>query len=629
MMYHEPFTRWVARLLAAWAGVLVLVLASGVNAEPQEEWGTGAAGSAEGEEGKGTDEGWEAKPKEDADDKADESAAEDDTNGEGAEGEGEAAEGEGDDAGYVSNDASSFESNDASSFESNEDIAEESGGAEAQTFLEKTGLTFDLNGHLRGDIWGGKMPDYSRGEIKSGFGELALKLKVSKTPYGAAYGDIRFRAGYMNDHYLGMPSDKPATANDNYEFLTQVQLREAYVDVYAGPLDLRLGQQIIVWGRADGINPTNNLNPFDLRIRSPEEDDRRLGNVGLLAKLNFNHIRLEGVWMPIYSPSYYPEIGLPKSVRFSRPDYPSLDIANGIYAARFHLLFSAFEMSFSYLYGYSPQPGLAYVGSNVSYGPYDDDDDEDTPDVERNPNFDASQPETITVARKAYQHHVAGFDFSTTVKDYFSLRGEIAYKHPIREMENRWEEATLGEGSEHVEVHLPDPELFYVFGIDKEFGPVRLIAQYYGKYVFNPEPMPPELHEEIGLSDPIEIDLDDLSGSLDDVRESLRDHFIEYAANRELLTINRLIHNQKYPVQHGVFGRFEWLTLHETLSVSLTGMINVSTLEWMLYPKLTYSITDAMTLSVGGEIYMGPKDTLFDYIEEVLSAGYTELKIAF
>ena len=106
---------------------------------------------------------------------------------------------------------------------------------------------------------------------------------------------------------------------------------------------------------------------------------------------------------------------------------------------------------------------------------------------------------------------------------------------------------------------------------------------------------------------------------------------IEDNANYELKLKNRLLHGQTEQVQHGASLRVEWRTLHDTLAFILFGMINASTLEWLLYPKMVYSITDAMTLSVGGEIYMGMKDeeTLFDYIEEILSAGYVELKVAF
>jgi len=82
-------------------------------------------------------------------------------------------------------------------------------------------------------------------------------------------------------------------------------------------------------------------------------------------------------------------------------------------------------------------------------------------------------------------------------------------------------------------------------------------------------------------------------------------------------------------VQHSVSMRIEWKTLHETLSLSTFGMFNISTLEWLLSPKIAYSITDAMSVTVGGEVYDGPEGTMFDMIDQLMSAGYAELKITF
>lgn len=472
------------------------------------------------------------------------------------------------------------------------ETSEETGEAPVQTqtvierVVEKSGLAFDLNGHIRGDLFAGKMPDYSRGVVKVGYGELALKLQVKKGSYGSAYGDVRFQAGYLGDeHYLGQPSRIEDKGTDLGEFDTRVKLREAYVNVYAGPLDLRFGHQIIVWGRADGINPTNNLTPMDLRVRSPEEDDRRVGNLALRANLNFSPVRIEAVWVPIYSPSYFPVIDVPKPVRFLDPDYPDVDLAKGTTAARFHLILSAFEASASYLHGYSTQPGL-----NLDSW-----------------SFSESGGNLIYIRRTAYEQHVAGFDFATTIGS-FGFRGEIAYRYPV-DYKNK--------------VYAPNPDLHYVVGFDREFGPISVIAQYIGRYVFDfkdPEDL---------LYFLTDLNLDTLSERDPKTLNGLPDESIRSKANYELTMINRLIHGQKKSVQHGVSARVAWVGLHDTLSLVLFGMVNISTIEWVLYPKLVYSITDAMTLSVGGEIYVGADDTLFNYIEEVLSAGYTELKISF
>src|SRR4051812_8641104 len=154
-----------------------------------------------------------------------------------------------------------------------------SGATEAPT---STGA--DFNGYVRGDVFVGKEQNQPHAEMKAVYSELSLKVRVRKEKFGDAYAEMRFRYGLQGET-RGLTVDP----------------REAYVNLYAGPLDLRLGQQIVVWGRADALNPTSNLTPVDFRIHSPVEDDRRVGNVGARAFLNFQPIRLEGVWMPLYS----------------------------------------------------------------------------------------------------------------------------------------------------------------------------------------------------------------------------------------------------------------------------------------------------------------------------------------
>src|SRR6476620_6028995 len=165
---------------------------------------------------------------------------------------------------------------------------------------------FTLNGYARGDVFIGKTPDQSAGEMKANYGELSLQLHTAKSSFGDGFADARIRYGLQGD-----------------QTATIVDLREAYVNAYLGPFDLRLGKQIIVWGRADALNPTNNITPVDFRIRSPLEDDIRLGNVGARAFLRLGIARLEGVWMPTYLATELPPVGLPPLVSFGAPTFPS------------------------------------------------------------------------------------------------------------------------------------------------------------------------------------------------------------------------------------------------------------------------------------------------------------------
>jgi hypothetical protein len=438
-----------------------------------------------------------------------------------------------------------------------------------------SGLPFDLNGYVRGDAYIGKVPaGDGRWETKAAYGEFALKVRTKKTTYGDAYAETRFRYGLQSEQTSAV-----------------VDVREAYVNGYFGPLDIRLGQQVIVWGRADAFNPTNNLTPFDLRVRSPNEDDRRLGNVAARAFLNFAPFRIEGVWVPLYKPAEIPTVALPWYVDFNDTDFPPPDLSKGTEGVRVHLEFPSFEMSASYLYGYAPLPGLAL--SEVVLATQ-------TP---------------IHVKRQAYDHHVVGMDFSTAIGDFLGLRGEAAFRYPMH-FRSR--------------IHAPNPDLQYVLGLDRTFGSVSIIAQYMGRYTFDwkrEQSQPADPDSILALTDDRWAPWNIENESAATIEETLTQATL--TANSELLVRNQMLFSQLERVQHLASVRIEWLALHDTLSLSALGFLNFSTEEWLLFPKLGYQVTDSLSTSVGAEFYGGPTGTLFGLIDAELSAGYAELRYSF
>lgn len=75
------------------------------------------------------------------------------------------------------------------------------------------------------------------------------------------------------------------------------RLRELYARIALGPADIRLGKQIIAWGRADALNPTDNLSPDDLTLLVPDDDDQKEGVPGALAALTTSGTTLTAVWL--------------------------------------------------------------------------------------------------------------------------------------------------------------------------------------------------------------------------------------------------------------------------------------------------------------------------------------------
>ncbi len=468
-------------------------------------------------------------------------------------------------------------SDDASELTSDGELVVEEGGGglfESATGSDDLGgeqeeLSLQWGGYARGDTFVGVLPGSSEPGINAAYAELSLQPRVKTGSWGSAFADLRFRYGQQLE------------VRDLF-----VDLREAYASAYLGPVELRFGKQVVVWGRADGFNPTSNIAPVDFRIRSPIEDDRRIGTVGARGFVTWSPFKLEAVWMPLYEPTMYPEFEIGDGVtHFVDPYYPSLSLRNSLTAARLHLELSSFDASVSYLYGNAPLPGIdleSYAIGAMSQG-YPED-------------------AYVNIRRRAYRHHVIGADFSTTVRDWFGLRGEAAYRHPVKYKSRPW---------------AARPDLQWVVGIDREFGSVGIIAQYLGRYTFDWEPkrqVDPRGTAGLAVLDP---------NSDTDHQEA------QEAIANTLMNTNRMLFSQLHKTQHLASLRVEWKTLHDTLSVSALGLYNFMTDEWLLAPKVGYQIGGGLTAYAGAEIYNGKKGTLMDLIDEKLTAGYLELRASF
>lgn len=463
----------------------------------------------------------------------------------------------------------------------------QAGGESATPAPDKTQPTmpFTLNGYTRGDVYLGKVPEAGRGETKAAYGELALALRTAKFTHGDGYAEVRLRYGFQGTDQMNA---------------TAVDVREAYVNTYLGPIDLRLGKQIIVWGRADMLNPTNNLTPADFRARSPIEDDRRLGNMGARMFLRLAPVRLEGVWLPAYVATALPTLSLPKYVTFGDPTYPRPELKEGLGAVRAHLELASFEMSFSYLNGYAPLPGITLA--NLLIQP-------DDPARGQRP--------AAVLSRTAYRHQVVGFDFSTTIGTLLALRGEAAYRRPYGHHNRSYApNPDLQFDPENPNRSYPRPDLQYVLGADHTFGSVSVIAQYLGRYTF-------KWKKERGA--PSDPSTDHLANEYSEGAYEI----VNRLAQPELAKTNQILFSQTARIQHLATARVEWLLAHDTLSLSLLGLRNFTTKEWLVAPKVGYRISDSMITYVGAEIFSGPDGTLFGMIDQSMSAGYAELRATF
>ncbi len=174
------------------------------------------------------------------------------------------------------------------------------------------------------------------------------------------------------------------------------RVREAYWHHEFDDYDLRIGRQIVVWGRADGINPTDNLAPRDFTLLTPEDGDQRYGAdmLNLTRYVGDGSVAL--MWFP-EAPSHTIPL-----VPLANVDYDIRQSGRSQWAAKWEWSAPNMDGSLSYLDGVYPLPVLT-------------------------PGLLTSQGATVQV--QAQRSRILGMDFSMT-QGAMVWRAEAAYSRP-------------------------------------------------------------------------------------------------------------------------------------------------------------------------------------------------------
>ncbi len=217
---------------------------------------------------------------------------------------------------------------------------------------------------------------------------------------------------------------------------TRSKLLEGFATAHFDNADLRVGRQIVAWGRADGINPTDNLTPHDYTVMLPFEDDQRFGTTALKLDwyLSTEHT-LTFFTTPFFEPSKFP---FPRSMSL-RETRPARTLANSEAAVKFNKTGGDMDWSVSYFHGHSLLPEMHPL------------------------------PSTSTLELRYPEIDVIGADFARNFGRY-GTRAEIAYI----QTDDR-------HGQDPVAVN---PYLYAVTGIDRTFmDNLNVNLQLVGRWV--------------------------------------------------------------------------------------------------------------------------------------------------
>ncbi len=262
----------------------------------------------------------------------------------------------------------------------------------------------DITGSIRGSYWSSSRN--LNNEDNLGVAGLWLRGRSQLAPAVAVVAD----GWLMNDSLFSARS-------------TNALLREGYLDLRFGPLDLRVGQQIIAWGRADRLNPTDNLTSRNFTLLVPEDSDQRSGTVGIQATYHLASFALIGVWLPTFQPNIIPiEVPRDPGVLVGR-QLPNEPVSQ--FAVKIDQSGSRVDWSLSFFDGFGLYPDLEVINTSLT---------------------------KVFVAPTYHKIQVIGADAATAWGPY-SLRAEAAY--------------TFTQHSENSQVKRP---FFYmVMGGDRTF----------------------------------------------------------------------------------------------------------------------------------------------------------------
>ncbi len=203
---------------------------------------------------------------------------------------------------------------------------------------------------------------------------LTLKFEKKITGNSKFYSEIWLRN-------IGLPQISSSADLYNKGIIDpyNLEIREAYVQLFgflSENLDVKIGRQRITWGTADKLNPTDNLNPYDLE--DILDFGRHRGSDAISFDYYFNtEFSLQGVFIPFFQPANMP-VGI-----FANALTPSMEMPPGMTLKSFNDTISmpqynlgesstaglkfkgfvaGFDFSLSYVWGYD---GIPFATNNT------------------------------------------------------------------------------------------------------------------------------------------------------------------------------------------------------------------------------------------------------------------------
>ncbi len=343
--------------------------------------------------------------------------------------------------------------------------------------------------------------------------------------------------------------------NVNYDLLSDelnFDLSEAYIDYSSSFWGIRLGQQKVAWGKADGISITNSVFPKDSSTLFTEDDSVAVK----AARLSFcgNSFTVDGYVIPFFTGTKLPleennplrKALVPSSVEINQGgtainlpvnigelSKPELNFRNMEYGLKASGYFSFCDVSLYGFYGWDKTPVLNYQMNTVMH-----------------PVYGIDVPENLTINGEYKPLTMIGFDAAVPA-GALVLRTESAFFHD-REFQSSSEAIMNGKTSS-----VKQQQIMALAGVDWMPSGWAITAQYYGDVLINK--------------------------SADIERKDSYEH-------GATLSISKSVFN-------------------ETLELSASGLVGLNSFDSAISVSAKYSLSDQICLSSGAYAFLpGPEE---------------------
>jgi AMIN domain len=250
-------------------------------------------------------------------------------------------------------------------------------------------------------------------------GKAAQQFQQTSDPDQTLRNTIRVEgkwtpASTTNTYVLGsLQSDSlwfgPEPSSSEFD----LSMHEAYLFHTSENLELRLGRQIVRWGKTDQISPVDNLNPQDMReFFIPDLEDRKIPNWMVRARAFpgttglFDAVSFEAVYVPFFESddfdwtgTTWALLGVEETAWRIEEEYPTKNLGNSDYGLRTTASAGGWDLAVSWLQA-----------------------------TEKTPRFQQEpfNPKGPTLHASYGRQNIYGFEFETTLNT-FGFRGEVAY----------------------------------------------------------------------------------------------------------------------------------------------------------------------------------------------------------